>query len=347
MGFLIRSGLIFGLTCIAQAQIIFHIDAATTNDGDGSENHPFSTIQKAVEAIPEASEGAVTLRIHPGGYVLDGPITLDRGRFNAQKRLSIEAAILPDDPGWTPKEMPRIRSIEDPGKAEGRGKPIYGFRVAIPYAVFRGLRFEGNAAIGHRYYPIRRDDNTLNGLEVSQCLFNGNREKSPIHVAVIARGHGIVVEHNIFKQCRNPTVFWVAEGGNSYGNAYRYNIAFDSYQSGLWTTDTASDFDFHHNIFQGGKVFHNHRFARESLFSFKQSYIVGFQHWRRLVDGPGGGEAPNPAPLTIREFRLFRDAELQFDLEEAKGTNRRWLHPLPGTPGSELGAGLFKGQPNH
>jgi len=342
MGFLVRISFLLGLTCIAYGQTVLHVNANVgTEQGDGSPEAPFPTIEKAVMAIPETSREAITLRIHPGNYVLKRPVVLDRGTFTATQPLRIEASMLPTHPEWRPAQMPVIHSTEHPGEVEGRGKAIYGFQVEVGHVGFHGLRFKGNPAVGHRYYPIRRDNNTLKGLTVTHCLFDGDREKAPIHVAVIARGHGIVVEHNIFNTCRNPTVFWVAEGGNSFGNAYRFNIAFNSYQSGLWTTDTASDFDFRNNIFHGGNVFHMHRFTRESSYSLTNSYIVGFDAWTRLVGGPGGREAADPAPLSIREFRIFREAKLRFDLDEAEGKNRRWLHPLPGTPGAELGAGFF------
>lgn len=326
----------------SQSETVIHIDSKRGSDGaDGSQSQPFKTIAQAALAIPESASGPVTLVIHPGRYALAEKVTLNRGQFSQQAPLTIQASILPDNPNWQPDHMPVIESTKHPGIVEGRGKPISGFSIEISHVKFQGLRFKGNPAVGHRYYPIRRDNPTLENLHVTQCLFEGDQAKAPIHVAVIARGHGIVVEHSIFKECRNPTVFWKAEGGNSYGNAFRHCIATNSYQSGLWTTDTASDFDFRNNIFLGGEVFHIHLFSRESFYSFSNSYIVGFKVPQRLTNGPGGKEAPNPAPITIREHRIFRQADIQLNLDEAQGKNRRWLHVQADSPGAELNAGLF------
>lgn len=334
--------LVGGSSVMASATEI-HVHAKNGNaTGKGSKKSPFKTLNQAVAAIAEQQHGGLTIVIHPGTYDLPSKLSLDKGNFTQQNRLIIRASILPDDPRWSPAKMPVIISSEDAGPAEGRGKALSGFSVGVSHVSFQGLRFKGNPSLGHRYYPIRRDKDTLKDLVVSQCLFEGDREKAPIQVAIIARGHSMVVEHCIFISCKNPTVYWQADGGNSYGNVFRKSIAVDSYQSGLWTTDTASDFEFSHNIFVGGNVFLMQRFARESFFNLTNSYITGFEYPTCSTTGPGGKEASNPAPITIREHRVFRLAEIRFDQDYQKGKNRSWLHVAPDSPGYELGAGLFR-----
>ena len=320
-----------------------YVDANSGNDSfDGTQQKPFKTLQRALLAIPDIASNGFTVIVNPGVYEISEKIRLDKGTFSEKARLTLQASMLPDHPDWTPKQMPVFTSTENPGPAEGRGEVIHGFSVEVSHVSFRGLRFLGNPSLGHRYYPIRRDNETLANLLVSQCIFEAYPSQTPIQVAVIAKGQSMIVEHSIFLGCNNPTVYWQAEGGLSYGNVFRNCIALQNGQSGLWTTDTASDFEFRNNLLQGGRVFHMQHFARESVYTLTNSYVLDFDVNFRSTEGPGGEESQRPAPVTIREHRIFRSERLQIDENFNQGQNRNWLHPLPDSPGWELGAGLFR-----
>ena len=63
-----------------------------------------------------------------------------------------------------------------------------------------------------RTYPIWRGGKNLDDLLVKQCVFMGDEQALPLHVGVIANGHGLVLEHDVFYNVRNAVVFWGAEG---------------------------------------------------------------------------------------------------------------------------------------
>src|SRR5262249_38641126 len=86
-------------------------------------------------------------------------------------------------------------------------------------------------------------------------LFTGDVHLLPLRVAIIANGHGLVLDHCVFINCENPVVFGDAEGGTSHGNAMRYCLVYGAHYSGVWTTPgTGEDFDFHHNIIANGRA---------------------------------------------------------------------------------------------
>src|SRR5215468_3749310 len=59
----------------------------------------------------------------------------------------------------------------------------------------------------------------------------------------------------VFYNCQNPVVFGNAHDGTSYHNAMRYCLVYESNYSGVWTTtNTANDFEFHHNIIANSRT---------------------------------------------------------------------------------------------
>lgn len=54
----------------------------------------------------------------------------------------------------------------------------------------------------------------------------GDDQAMPLHVGVIANGHGLVLEHDVFYNVRNAVVFWNAEGGTSHRNAMRNCLVY-------------------------------------------------------------------------------------------------------------------------
>jgi hypothetical protein len=223
----------------------------------------------------------------------------------------------------------------------------YGFKIEVSHVTIRGLKFLGSPAVHNRYYPIRRDGNKLEDLLVTQCLFVGDRHASPIHVAIIARGHGLVVDHSIFYNCKNSVVFWTAEGGTSRGNAMTYCIVDGGYRTGVWVTDTAEDFDFHHNVITRCEYFFMREAKNRRTYRLHDCIVTNNKYYS------GYGSAGGPAGVTdseiaydesnivkagevILETDRVRPAELSADLP------RNYLHVAPGSLGSALGAGLFK-----
>ena len=169
---------------------------------------------------------------------------------------------MPDDAGWRPQHMPVIASVIPGIDTPGDGDEARGFQIEVSHATVAGLRFTGSPVYyyidgkqNRRYYPLWRDGKNLDDLLVTQCLFTGDVDLMPVRVAVIANGHGLVLDHCVFYNCQNSVVFWDTEGGTSRRNAMRYCLVYGNNYSGVWTTaNTANDLEFHHNIIANSRT---------------------------------------------------------------------------------------------
>src|SRR5258708_21124724 len=86
-------------------------------------------------------------------------------------------------------------------------------------------------------------------------IFVGDEQAMPLHVGVIANGHGLVLEHDVFYNVRNAVVFWGAEGGTSDRNAMRNCLVYGAGTSGIWTVETdGDDFDFRNNVIANSRI---------------------------------------------------------------------------------------------
>ena len=118
--------------------------------------------------------------------------------------MVIEATIPPDYPEWKPPLMPVILSNgspQEPAKPGMRAETS-GLKIEISHVTIRGLKFLGNPIMEVWYYPIFREGKNLEDLVVTQCLFIMDSNAITSNVAVIANGHGLVLDHCIFYHCR-------------------------------------------------------------------------------------------------------------------------------------------------
>ena len=231
-----------------------YVDGINGDDSNpGTKEKPLQGLRKAAELVNGKSEnGPVVIKILPGTYEIDKTIVFANSRvFTENKRLVIEAAILPDDPGWKPELMPSLFSSENlydperPGQVTG----TYGLRIKVSYVTIRGLKFLGSASHNNMYAPIERIGSELEDLLVTQCMFIGDKDSLDVYCPVIATGDKLVVDHCIFGGCHGSVVFWDGTEGASYkNNAMRYCIVDGGLISGVWTCQTDDDFQFHHNV---------------------------------------------------------------------------------------------------
>ncbi len=318
----------------------------------GTEERPYRTIYQAATRVNSASVGGpTTIKIAPGVYNLDRRVLLGNSRpYTGKERLTVEASILPDEPQWRPVDMPVIFSSEEPGPLDfvgDRGTLTYGFQVEVSHVTFRGLKFLGSATPHNRYYPIRRNGKGLQDLEITQCLFVGDRHALPIHLPIIANGHGLVVDHCIFYNCKNTVVFWFPQKGLSKGNAMRYCIVTGSYRTGVWVTDTDEDFEFHNNIVTNSDYFFMRRKGNTTTYRLRDSIITGIEFYSGI--GNAGGPIGETGPeIVYEESNIIKEGKIRFVLDDPRPAElsinlpRNYLHVAPGTLGSNLGAGLFK-----
>ena len=344
----VLSSLLPALLAGAHFAQTLHVDPARGDDANpGTAALPLATIERAValaNVTPDlpadgaAAPGvATTIKLHPGLHVLRESPRLDRtAPYTASERLTIEATVLPDDEAWTPSLMPVIASIEAP--VMDGVLCAYGFRINVSHVTIRGVKFVGNPWPGAYYYPVFRDGLDLTDLEVMQCVFVGDRDALPIHLPIIANGHGLVVDHCLFIGCKNSVVFWNGPDDESYGNAMRHCIVDGAYASGVWTCQTASDFEFHHNIITRSRYAWIRENESQRSFRVENSLLTN----NDLRAGYGGGAAGalvttdsdflelGPRVAETGEVTLVRDPNA-----------RDYLHVVPGTPGANLGAGIF------
>jgi len=294
-----------------------YLNARSGNDANaGTKEQPLKTIGEAARRInADDKAGATTVVLSEGVYPLMETALFRNDKYTAKDRLVIRAEILPDDTGWTPQHMPVIVTVAPMTFTPSDGEEARGLEIEASHVTIEGLRFSGSPVYyyidgkqNRRYYPIWRDGKALDDLLVTQCLFAGDVDVLPIRVAVIANGHGLVLDHCVFYHCQNPVVFWEAEGGESHGNAMRNCLVYGCYYSGVWTTkSTGDDFEFHHNIIAGS----NTGWISEGTHHYQQHDCI------------------------------FMQTTGTIEIEKDQGKNN-YLQLKKGSPGVDLKAGLFR-----
>jgi hypothetical protein len=170
-------------------------------------------------------------------------------------------------------------------------------------------------------------------------MFIGDRDVMGIYSAVLATGDGFVVDHCIFRNCHACTVFWDGPQGIAGKDcAMRYCIVDGAYISGVWTCRTAEDFEFHHNIVIRSDYFWmRERIDNPMKYRLYDCIITGNKNYSGygVESGPTGLTG---AEVTYRERNIIKEGIV---ILEENNRARNYLHPVPGSLGHNLGAGLF------
>jgi hypothetical protein len=237
--------------------------------------------------------------------------------------------------------MPIITTIIPAAPSPGDGEEARGLEIEASHVTVAGLRFTGSPVYyyiddkqSRRYYPIWREGRNLDDLVVTQCLFAGNVDVLPIRVAVIANGHGLVLDHCVFYNCQNPVVFWNAQDAASCRNAMRYCLVYEANYSGVWTTtQTGDDFEFHHNIIANSRTAWIRDSDSAHHYQIHDCILAG----NLKTTGNGGDTAINNDFLKMENVQLSGAIEIEKDQSK-----NNYLQLKAGSLGSELRAGLFK-----
>jgi hypothetical protein len=325
------------------AEVLF-VDSTNGNDTNpGTRVKPLSTLGKAAILVnSNSNSGPTIIKILPGIYNLTQAVVLKNSRQYTEKdRLTIEASVLPDDPGWKPQLMPMIFSTENPRNPE---RPdiitgTYGIQIKINHVTIRGLKFLGSPVPNNMYAPIERIDRGLEDLLVTQCMFVGDKDSFDIYCPAIATGNKFVVEHCIFHNCHGSAVFWDGpEGISGKNNAMRFCIVDGAYISGVWTCQTADDFEFHHNIIANSEYFWMRKRGDRQKYKINKCFVIGNKYWSGYgIESGATGQTGNE--VSYEQVEVVTNGTLTF---ETNKRSRNYMHIVEGSTGYDIGAGLFK-----
>jgi len=320
----------------------------------GTKDHPLKTLNEAAERVNRANgKGAMTIYIAEGIYGLDATATFHpvNWHLTRDERLIIRAEVLPDDDGWHPGRMPVIictmpLDFKMYGNPDPLGGAAYGIQIETSHVTVQGLRVLGTPVVERpgegmvrRAYPIVREGRTLDDLRITQCMFVGDEHVIPNHLAVLASGQGVVVDHCVFYQCKDAVVYWQSDAP-ARGCEMHHNLLIDNYGGGVWTWTVADDFKFCNNVISNINVFWEAGHDDDRTFTFSNSMVIGYQSFVNIGGGAFGyGQPANPDKVKYgKDVIIRKEGSLQIEMDPTK---RNYLHVVPGTAGSEYGAGLF------
>lgn len=355
LAWLIFSSCLPSVTFSQNSSRTLYVDGNTGNDQNpGTLELPLLTINEAARMINRANgTGAIDIVLSEGIYGLDATVTFHpvNWHFSEEERLTVRAAILPDDPDWNAGKMPVIVStmpldFKPNGREDRLGGASYGLQIETSHVTIRGLKILGTPvherpAEGtvRRNYPIVREGRDLQDLRVTQCLFVGDEHVIPNHLGVLASGQGVVVDHCVFYQCKDAVVFWFSNEPAERCEMH-HNLIIDNYGAAVWSWSVAGDFKFYNNVVSNINVFWEVGRDENRSYPISQTVVVGYNS---LVNQGGGASGYGEPTDTDRvqygdDVVIKKEGSLQIEMDP---TRRNYMHLVPGTLGSDLGAGLF------
>ncbi len=325
-------------SCTRTTAQTIYVDAVNGKDGaSGSVNDPLSSLENAITtANGFTGNEAVTIKLAPGLYVLPHKQIIKTGRTaDDTAKFTIEAISMPDDADWQPGKMPVIQSVA-PVNSDFQFKHCVGLLVAKSNVSLKGLKFVGNASPGVAYYyPITRENENLNGLEVSQCYFIGEKSSTRLQSGMWTHGTGIHVDHCIFYGCRNAMVLIK----NIKDFSLTYSIIDGAYESGIWFGGSDAPFIFSNNIvthcnfvWVRPQGIQPHYTFSDSLFTENDGYMGYIANDLIPAD---------KSNLTENGIRKTGHVTL-IEIKTEPFQPHSYLNPVPGSDGADLHAGIFK-----
>jgi hypothetical protein len=319
-----------------------YVDSNIGDDKNpGTKEAPVFSIQKAAEIIRSRDNNIYSMKINPGIYVLGSHVSVATEKMMTDKRIVIEASVLPDDTSWTPEKMPVIASKAIKGEILERPHWVVCFLVNESHVTIRGIKFHGYFYPHTRYFPIARNNKTKTDLLVEQCMFVGDANISQIQVGVIAFENEIKVDHCVFYKVRNAVVF----GGNE--GSFTNSIIFGTSQA-IWTGSPDKGFKFKNNIVSNCRYVWVNNDFNTTKCSIDNCVIVNNQYYKGIPDKV----RLSPGEFEINENNVIKKGEISLRLtgnddkpfldEVDKPLPIDYMHIIPGSLGYDMRAGLFK-----
>lgn len=332
---------------LAQAEQLY-VNPQTGNDANsGAKTAPLKTLLEAARRVNLNKElGATTIFLSEGVHLLTQTVVFTNNKYTFKDRLDIRAVVMPDDADWMPQKMPVVVTAVPLVPGVG-GEEAKGIQPEVSHVTIQGIRFTGSPDYSYmdgknlrRSYPIWRDGKKLDDLLVTQCIFAGNVDVLPLHVGVIANGYGLVIDHCVFFNCKNPVVFWQNDGGTGSRSAMRYSLVYGCYFSGVWTTQSTNgdDFDFHHNIIANSSTVWVREKGSTRRYKASDCLFTDYTNLAGYGSGPlSGNDATSTDFLEMKNVQTTGVVKIEKDQSK-----RNYLQLAEGSMGSNLKAGLFK-----
>ena len=340
---------LFCLSCIMVflcSQVCYseeiYVDCSTGDDSNkGTMESPIFSIQKAVDILRSKDNDIYVIKVNPGIYILDHAVSVSTEKEITNKRIVIEASILPGDPGWIPEKMPVITSRGKKGEISISDVWVVSFLINESNVTIRGFKFPGYFYPNTRYFPIARINKSKTDLLVEQCMFVGDEHASAIQVGVIAHGNKVNVDHCVFYNAKNAVVFWQDSGDKvKTGNRFTNSIIVGGYTCAIWTAWPDKDLIFENNIVTKCKHAWVKNYFNEVKYSMDNCFIVDNQYYQGVWH-PGGVQ---PEEFEIMENNITKEGEVSLRMVDSvdKPLPIDYLHVIPDTPGYDMGVGIFK-----
>lgn len=319
------------------AQTVYVDAVKGREEAAGTAADPLLSIEKAVTLAGSfTGDEPVNIKLAPGLYIVAHEMIIKTAKTaNDQSKFTIEAMTMPDDPDWQPEKTPVIQSGSS-NNSNVQFTHSVSFLVAKNNVSFKGLKFVGNPHPDVAYYyPITREDENLNGLEVSQCYFIGEKNSTRLQSGLWAHGAGIHVDHCIFYNCRNAMV--LIKGIKDF--ALTNSIIYGAYESAIWYGLSDAPFVFDHNIITHCNFFWVRPDKSQPAYTFSNSLITE-------NDGYMGYIANDLIPATeskLTEKNIQKTGKvLLVEIKTEKQQPHNYLNLAPGSAGSDIPAGIFK-----
>jgi Right handed beta helix region len=317
-----------------------HVDPTKGSDeNNGTAQAPLATLAQAVRSANELrGAGPITIKLFPGIYVLADKVALQPARkATPDAPYSIEAAIMPDTPNWSPDKMPVIESVSADNSTEQFPHSV-GLLVASNDVTIRGLKFIGNPHPGVVfYYPITKENETLGGLKVSQCFFISEKNAVPIQGGVWVHGPGTAIDHCVFYNCRNAILLFK----NVDGFSVTHTLIYGANESAVWMGPIDSNFVFKNNVVTRCAYFWVRPEGSQPAYAFSDCLITENDAYTGYYTKTGLVAVGAEGDRNFKETNVSKSGHVILVERTDEHLPPRYLNLAPESAGHELGAGIF------
>ena len=319
----------------------FYVDPLQGKDTNaGTATEPLATLAQATSvANALTGNGPITLKLFPGLYVLTDKVSINPARtITDSARLTIEAVVMPDDKEWSPGKMPVIQSISA-NNSVAEFPHATGFLVSANHVTFRGLKFLGNPnpAVVY-YYPITKENESLRGMEVSQCYFISEKNSAPIQGGIWAHGPDSDINHCIFYNCRNAILLFKSVAGFSI----THTVIYGANESAIWMGPIESGFVFKNNVVTKCRYFWVRPENSKPAYDFSDCLITDNDFHTGFYTRKGLIETFPASDGNFTETNIVRSGKVTLVEKSDEKLPKDYLNLTPESDGYSLGTGIFK-----